>query len=237
MQLRDGYVQLVAAGVFQRQKLRFTFSQIHTDESEITAYAVLFMYDRIARFDLAQIAQSGIGNRAGFAGITFTPAVQVSGIELALGYKGYSFSRVYEAVVQRPYTEHEGFCACAKLRIVIAYVRIEPVLLQMIGNQFTPAQTFGKEQRSPSSGGFEFSNKGRKFLRRIHDATIDLERGQRNAETLHFDFIGFRRLVFRRNLNAWIGFQRAKECLRGEKQLCGFQQRPITIAPQKLIAR
>src|SRR5690348_6652181 len=161
----------------------------------------------------------------------------MSCIELALGYKGYSFRRVYDAVMQRPHTQHEGFSACAKLRIVVAYVRIEPVLLQMIGNQLTPAQTFGKEQRSSTFGGFESSNKGRKFLRRIHGATIDLERGQRNAETWHFDSRDFRRMVFRRNLNAGIGLQRAEECVRGKEQLCGFQQGPVTVAPQKLIPR
>ena len=64
MQARDRHVELVAAGVFERQELGLAFAEIHALQAEVAADAVLLVHDRVADLDLRQVAQHVLVGRA-----------------------------------------------------------------------------------------------------------------------------------------------------------------------------
>ena len=60
MQLRDRHIQLVAARVFQMQKLGIAFAQVHVHQAKVTPHAVRHMHHRVANFQLRQIPQPAL---------------------------------------------------------------------------------------------------------------------------------------------------------------------------------
>ena len=83
VQLRHRHIQAVALGVFDIQKLAGHAAHGHRDQPTIAAHAVIFVHDRGAQRELAQVTDDGFG----FAPGTLAAArlAGAFGEELALG--------------------------------------------------------------------------------------------------------------------------------------------------------
>ncbi len=67
-ELRDRYIQLVAAIVFEVKELGRTVTQIHGSQTGVAANPVLDVHHRIARLDLREVSEHVLGGDPSLAG-------------------------------------------------------------------------------------------------------------------------------------------------------------------------
>ncbi len=86
VQVGDRHVELVALGVLEVQELGVAVAEIHVDEAEILADAVLRVHHRVAGLQLGQVAQQVVDLRG--AGLAGAPGFRRDGVELGFADDG-----------------------------------------------------------------------------------------------------------------------------------------------------
>jgi hypothetical protein len=84
VQLRHRHVELVAAVVLQVQELGVALAEVHVQEAEVAADAVLDVHHRVADLELGQVAQPAF-HGGGLAAVAAHAAARGGGVELGLG--------------------------------------------------------------------------------------------------------------------------------------------------------
>ncbi len=121
MQLGYRHVQLGFLRILQVQELGFAFAEIHADQTHVATDAVVHMHDRIADFQLRQIAHHEFDLRGRFL-LALADASTGTGIKFGFGNEcKCTVIRIQlEAVMQRCYAEYHFGCCSPKIGKTVA---------------------------------------------------------------------------------------------------------------------
>ncbi len=109
----------------------------------ITRDTVLFVYHRIARLKLGQIAQHAFD--IALLGGACNTASRLCGIQLGFGDDGEFVIGQDEAALHQRRGEHEFFFAGEEGGVVFAHGGDEAVFFQVAGNNFAATETIGEQ--------------------------------------------------------------------------------------------
>ena len=146
---RHRHVQLGLVGVLQMQKLGDAIAEIHVDEAEIAADAVLSVHDRVADFELGQILEHAVD-----IGLALFLAARACarrlGVELGFSDDREGLRRVAvdEAARQGLRRDHQARAGGQKVGERFARHRVHIGFAQILQHGFAPACRIGREQHA-----------------------------------------------------------------------------------------
>ncbi len=175
VQVGDGNVELRVVGVDELQELGGTFAQVHRDEAEVAADAVLLVDDRVADAHLGQVAQHRVD--VGAPRRVAPAAAHDAGVELGLGDEGELRLRPREARVQRRDDQRAAAVAGDERAPVVGERHVEPVFGEVLLHRLAASRALGADQHAGVAGGEVALQRGE----RIRRAPVDLDRRQGNG--------------------------------------------------------
>ncbi len=222
MQLRDRYIQLAAARIFQMQQLGFAFAQIHRDQAQVAADPVLAVHHRIVDFQFRQVAHHRVDIASLFLAAPLA-ALDEPTVQLGFGDDRELFARQRETVGDACNPQGERRRRGGEILERLAGVGLQCMVVQPLQDGFAAPGRFGDEQHLVGGA----PEKAAQGFGRIVGMAIDGEVGQGHRPTAGRD---------RGQGHACERLGQRKEVLVAEKQALRFEDGAFAVGREKVVA-
>ena len=219
VQVGDRHVELVALGVLELQELGVAVAEVHVDQAEILADAVLCVHDRVAGLELGQVAQQVVDLRR--AGLARATGLRRDRIELGFGDDGEPAVGRDETFCERPVRKQDVRGRLHAVRPALAQLRIEAVLGEIFVQGFAPPG----RRRDDQHRSLEGVDKALQLGDRVRFAAVDRNRRQRMRQA----FAGLL------DIEPAVALGQAEEGVGRQEQFCRRQQRTVLVARQQAV--
>ena len=170
VQVGDRDVELRLVGVEKLQEFRGTLAQVHRDEAEVAADAVLLVDDRIADAHFGEVAQHRVD--IGAARRVAPAAAYDAGIELRLGDEGEPGLGPREALMERRDDQRAAAVAGNERAPVVGERHVQPVFGEVLLHRLAAPRALGADQHAAVAGSEVALERGERILR----PPVDLDR-------------------------------------------------------------